>query len=217
MVIRISQLGIKKGKKMAIKPKKYDRQSSERRLMKAAEEVFSKEGFKGATTRAIAKKAGLNIANIAHYFGDKEGLLMRILEEEITSTLHRELNYPIQGALLDELLKYSNSSFDYFLQKISLIKIITGHFMTNESFHKKFHQTITILVRNQELESRLEILLKENKMSNQIPTSTIIDDIDDQIVMLILSAIILRAEPEIKVRESLARYVRIYCEFLKVT
>ena len=202
---------------MTAKTRRYDRVASERKLLKAAEEVFAKEGFKGATTRAIAKKAGLNIANIAHYFGDKEGLLMRVLEEEITSTRDRELTYPAQDTLLDELLNYSTSSIDYFLQKVSLIKIITGHFMTNASFHKKFHQTISIVVRNHELELRLESLLKKNKVSDKLPIATVIDDIDDQIIMFILSGIILRADPEEVVRKNLDRYIRIYCDFLKVT
>lgn len=200
---------------MAKKTRRYNREISEQLILKAAEEIFAKEGFKGATTRAIAKKAGMNVANIAHYFGDKEGLLMRILQVEVAATRSRELSYPPQSNLLDELLQYSSTSFDYFLTKISMIKIICGHFMTDARFHKKFHETITLIYRNQEFESRLQNLLKNKKLSDRCSIETIIDDIDDQVIMLIMSGIILRLDPEKKIREALDRYVRIYSDYLR--
>lgn len=88
-----------------------DRIVTEQKLLKAAEEVFAKEGFKGATTRAIAKKAGLNIANISHYFGDKQGLLLRIIQDEISSFRMKELAYPKQKTVYKELREYSLSHY----------------------------------------------------------------------------------------------------------
>ncbi|MBN2428292.1 MAG: CerR family C-terminal domain-containing protein [Deltaproteobacteria bacterium] len=44
------------------------------RLLEAAVDVFGKYGFEAATTRMIAKKAGVNIASIPYYFNGKEGL-----------------------------------------------------------------------------------------------------------------------------------------------
>jgi AcrR family transcriptional regulator len=43
-------------------------------LVNAAREVFIKEGFDGATVRAIAAKAGVDAAMVNHWFGGKEGL-----------------------------------------------------------------------------------------------------------------------------------------------
>jgi len=40
----------------------------------AAEEVFATQGYRGATTAAIAKKAGLPKANVHYYFGTKAAL-----------------------------------------------------------------------------------------------------------------------------------------------
>jgi AcrR family transcriptional regulator len=44
------------------------------RLLEAAVDVFGKHGFEAATTRMIAKSAGVNIAAIPYYFSGKEGL-----------------------------------------------------------------------------------------------------------------------------------------------
>lgn len=46
------------------------------RLLAAAIDVFGRNGFAGATTRAIAQAAGLNLQAIAYHFGNKEGLYL---------------------------------------------------------------------------------------------------------------------------------------------
>jgi AcrR family transcriptional regulator len=47
---------------------------SRERLLEAAVDVFGKHGFEAATTRMIAKEAGVNIAAIPYYFSGKDGL-----------------------------------------------------------------------------------------------------------------------------------------------
>jgi TetR/AcrR family transcriptional regulator, regulator of cefoperazone and chloramphenicol sensitivity len=50
------------------------------RILKAAGEIFGREGFKAATIRRIADAADANIASINYHFGDKEGLYAAVLE-----------------------------------------------------------------------------------------------------------------------------------------
>lgn len=50
-------------------------------ILAAAEEVFATQGYRGATTAAIAKKAGLPKANVHYYFGTKEALYSAVLED----------------------------------------------------------------------------------------------------------------------------------------
>lgn len=47
---------------------------SRERLLEAAVDVFGKHGFEAATTRMIAREAGVNLAAIPYYFSGKEGL-----------------------------------------------------------------------------------------------------------------------------------------------
>lgn len=51
------------------------------RIFRAAVELIARKGYEATGIRAIAKAAGVNIARINYYFGDKAGLLKAIIEE----------------------------------------------------------------------------------------------------------------------------------------
>src|SRR5258708_8271127 len=55
------------------------RESSELRLLKAAETVFAERGFRGATTAEIAARARLPKANLHYYFRTKAELYRAVL------------------------------------------------------------------------------------------------------------------------------------------
>ncbi len=57
------------------------RAANEERLLAAAEAVFAEVGFEGATTAAIARRAGLPKANLHYYFGTKEALYRAVLRD----------------------------------------------------------------------------------------------------------------------------------------
>ncbi|MBX9579266.1 MAG: CerR family C-terminal domain-containing protein [Gemmataceae bacterium] len=50
------------------------------RLLEAAQAEFSDKGYDGATTRDITRRAGVNIAAINYYFGDKEQLYIEAVK-----------------------------------------------------------------------------------------------------------------------------------------
>lgn len=51
------------------------------RILKAAIAEFSSKGFSGARTEEIARRAKSNIRMLYHYFGGKDALYVRVLEE----------------------------------------------------------------------------------------------------------------------------------------
>ena len=51
-----------------------DGEASRQRLCQAALELFARDGYSRASTRAIAQRAATNIAAISYHFGDKAGL-----------------------------------------------------------------------------------------------------------------------------------------------
>jgi TetR/AcrR family transcriptional regulator len=55
------------------------REENERLILEAAETVFAELGFKGATTGAIAERAGLPKANVHYYFPSKEDLYREVM------------------------------------------------------------------------------------------------------------------------------------------
>lgn len=50
------------------------------RVRTAAREEFAAAGFRGATMRSIAARAGVDVALLSHYFGNKDGLFAATLE-----------------------------------------------------------------------------------------------------------------------------------------
>lgn len=49
-------------------------------ILNAAEQLFAVSGYAGTSTRAIARKARVNIAMLSYYFGSKHELLYAVIE-----------------------------------------------------------------------------------------------------------------------------------------
>ena len=49
-------------------------------ILEVAEELIAENGFSGTSVRALAAKAGINVAMISYYFGSKEKLFEALVE-----------------------------------------------------------------------------------------------------------------------------------------
>ena len=63
------------------------RQANELLILQAAEKVFARAGFGGATMAAIAAASGLPKANLHYYFGSKEVLYRNVLAQILSDWL----------------------------------------------------------------------------------------------------------------------------------
>lgn len=77
-------------------PKGLIRQSNEALILSAAERVFARAGFAGATMAAIAEASGLPKANLHYYFGSKEVLYREVLARILSDWL-----VPTHGITVD--------------------------------------------------------------------------------------------------------------------
>lgn len=59
-------------------------------LVRAALRIFGRDGFHAASTRAIAKAAGVNLALIRYHFGGKQGLYLAVFEHIAAQILERQ-------------------------------------------------------------------------------------------------------------------------------
>jgi AcrR family transcriptional regulator len=60
------------------------------RLLDVATDLFSSRGYRGTSIRDIARAMDMSISNIYHYFGNKDGLLLAILQrssDHVVNTL----------------------------------------------------------------------------------------------------------------------------------
>lgn len=105
--------------------KKRDREGSCRRLLDAGLEVFSKYGYDAATTKLVAKQAGINESLINRYFEGKEGLLLALIRQFFESEKESgAFHYPAGKTLEQELLNFSTAMFDHHAKVHKFFKVV---------------------------------------------------------------------------------------------
>ncbi len=122
--------------------KKYDKEDSEKRLLKAALDIFSKCGYEGATTRAIALKADVNDSLIQRYFGGKMGLLIALLNSFREQTSQQHLAYKGEN-IGDEVAHYLRTRYDFVKKHKKLMRVILTQALVSSEFREelaKFHK-----------------------------------------------------------------------------
>lgn len=93
------------------------------RILEAALEEFTKKGYKGAITRAIAERAGVNEVTLFRHFGSKAELLRAAVDHALKKMrtpkdLDEYLRLPLREGLtkfLEEFLIQFSSEGDIFL------------------------------------------------------------------------------------------------------
>jgi AcrR family transcriptional regulator len=66
---------------MKKKPKQRDAVRTRKAILKAAEQLFARDGYAGTAMRDIAAKAGVQAATLYHYFPSKEAILKEIFTD----------------------------------------------------------------------------------------------------------------------------------------
>ncbi|CAA9460150.1 MAG: Transcriptional regulator, AcrR family [uncultured Rubrobacteraceae bacterium] len=84
-------------------------------IVEAATRVFAEKGFRRATTREVAREAGISEGTIYNYFEDKDALLMAILHE-LNETERRAEDFE-EGMATD----FRGFLKEYLRQRMSLI------------------------------------------------------------------------------------------------
>lgn len=95
-------------------------------------EILSKYGVAGATTRAIAKRAGVNDSLIQRYFGSKEGLFLEFarLFQELSAEVEVDSSAPLEANL--EAFFRSRLEFGRIQKK--LLRVLVMQALTNKEF-----------------------------------------------------------------------------------
>lgn len=97
------------------------------RILDAAQEVFSRDGFQGATTREIARKAGVNEVTIFRHFHTREELLHATLKQSCASLdalVQPEENW--RGDLFGSLERYIREAYAHLRGKEALVRAFTS-------------------------------------------------------------------------------------------
>ncbi len=93
-------------------PKAAIRREKEALILKAAEEVFSEFGFRGATTQMIADRAGMPKANLHYYFPTKLVLYRQIIEEIFSIWLEAAQSFDENSDPVEALSRYIDKKME---------------------------------------------------------------------------------------------------------
>ena len=102
------------------------RQLKSARILDAALEEFSAQGFDGVSMTGIAKRAGVSKPTLYQYFGDKDGLFANVLQQGCDHIM-TPLSAP-DGSLVDRLWDFSWTYADFVLRDdmLSLARLVLG-------------------------------------------------------------------------------------------
>ena len=100
------------GPPAARKPRPAIRKENERALLEAAEQIFAEQGYSGATTAAIARRAGVPKANLHYYFATKEGLYRAVVERVLTAWLAAAASFDSSDDPREALSAYIGAKMD---------------------------------------------------------------------------------------------------------
>ena len=104
-------------------------QSTERRIIDAAQKVFTKKGY-AATTREIADEAGINNGLLNYYFRSKEKLFDLVMKEQITKLFG--LIFPIVNdastTLPEKITLIVNTYTELLLDQPGLVLFVLSEF-----------------------------------------------------------------------------------------
>jgi AcrR family transcriptional regulator len=135
-----------------------DPAATQKRILRAAKREFARHGLAGARVDRIALQAKSNKRMLYHYFGNKDALFRRTLEDayadfrEAETALNLEADPPIVA--LRRLMVFT---WEYYLANPEFITLVNS-----ENLHKAKHLTQSRMVDalNRSFVQRMEMILK---------------------------------------------------------
>ncbi len=101
---------------------------SERRILRAAVELFAKQGYLKTTLIEVGKAAGYTGGLVSHRFGSKEGLLNAVIENSTKRFMEDQLRPAIEGEHISSaeasLKNYISTYFDEVYVRESHIRAL---------------------------------------------------------------------------------------------
>lgn len=94
------------------KPRTRIQQKNHEAILAGALEVFSAEGFKGATLDAIAAEAGLSKPNLLYYFASKEAIHRTLMETLLDRWLAPLTDIDANGHPIEQILAYVQTKLE---------------------------------------------------------------------------------------------------------
>lgn len=130
---------------------------TEQKIIRAADKLFTQKGYAATKTREIAEEAGTNLALLNYYFGSKENLFKKVVQEKFSillgalgPTLSDE-----QISLKDKISLITENYTNLLLENEELPIFILNELTVNKELFAKIIQN-TRLIAQPVLEKQLK-------------------------------------------------------------
>lgn len=97
--------------------------STRERILRAAREVFERNGTRGTTTREVAERAGVNEATLFRHFGNKTTLLDAMREWSIDQAAFGAALEGLGGDVAADLITVCTALYERIMRNQALIRI----------------------------------------------------------------------------------------------
>jgi AcrR family transcriptional regulator len=181
------------------------------RLLKAAATVFGRDGLTGATTRAIAREAGVNEVTLFRQFGSKEKLLAAVVGKtfDARQPVVRPDLPDATGILRVDLGNYARTYEAILTENLPLIRSLIGEIHRRRSQRKMVANGIFRPLR-EEIIGRLKLLKSGESLRAGISPAAAVDLLSG----MILAGVLRRTSPNCPKEYSPAEYLDICVEVL---
>jgi AcrR family transcriptional regulator len=159
-----------------------DPAATQRRILQAAKQEFARYGLGGARVDRIAARARSNKRMLYHYFGNKEALFRRTLEDaygdfrRAEAALNIEADEPVKA-----MRRLMDFTWTYYLENPEFITLVNS-----ENLHKARHLKASALMdkMNKPFVERMRDLLKRGAASGAFR-----DDLDPVQILIALAGL----------------------------
>ncbi|KAA9340182.1 TetR/AcrR family transcriptional regulator [Adhaeribacter soli] len=119
-------------------------------ILEIAEGLFAEYGYEGASTRMLAKEAGVNVAMISYYFGSKEKLFEALVEKR--TSFARE-----------QIASLSREEQDPWQKLNAVIDLNVDRILSDQQFYRILYREVSLQQRSQLGANLVAILMKNVK------------------------------------------------------
>ena len=105
--------------------RKKEKEQRRKAILRAAQQLFYKKGFRSVTVESIAKQARLSKGTVYLYFSSKEELYAQVLLNEVEK-FHEQVNHIVEreSSASEMLFDYAHIYADFFLRERELFRIL---------------------------------------------------------------------------------------------
>lgn len=173
------------------------RQTTEEKILAAAEKEFLKKGFDAARTTSIAKDAGVTHAMLHYYFRSKENLFSKVLSEKMSSLgeLLLATLYNSDLPLFEKIRAVIIRHLDFIGDNPELPQFLIREVYSNHDRIKHFVETISINAKISiaKLQSEINEAASHNKCRKVNAEMLILDIISLNIFSFLAQPIVEKA------------------------